>query len=148
MVRRPVLNSRMGEQTTCQPGNCQSSWWRVAAMRDSTVKQILPELGKIENITGEEAKPHAGLGATLPLRRPRRHSRETGATGVSKDPEIGTSVVNSWSNWDRLTVREIRGNLLGSLGPPAWTPTRHCAILAGASRFFLWFHASDHARSV
>jgi nucleoside-diphosphate-sugar epimerase len=52
-----VLKNRMGEAGKKVPTRQLPNWLvRIAALRDPAVKQILPELGKLKNGTGEKAK--------------------------------------------------------------------------------------------
>jgi nucleoside-diphosphate-sugar epimerase len=52
-----VLRNRMGEAGRRVPTRQLPNWLvRVAALRDPTVKQILPELGKLKNGSNEKAK--------------------------------------------------------------------------------------------
>jgi nucleoside-diphosphate-sugar epimerase len=52
-----VLKNRMGEAGRKVPLRQLPNWLvRIAALRDPAVKQILPELGKLKNGTGEKAK--------------------------------------------------------------------------------------------
>jgi nucleoside-diphosphate-sugar epimerase len=56
-----VLKNRMGEAAGRVPTRELPNWLvRIAAMRDPAVKQILPELGKIRNATGEKARRMLG----------------------------------------------------------------------------------------
>ena len=56
-----VLKNRMGEAGRKVPTRQLPNWLvRLAALRDPVVKQILPELGKLKNGTGEKAKRHLG----------------------------------------------------------------------------------------
>jgi nucleoside-diphosphate-sugar epimerase len=52
-----VLKSKLGDAAKRVPARELPNWLvRIAAMRDPAVKQILPELGKKKNATGEKAK--------------------------------------------------------------------------------------------
>lgn len=52
-----VLKARMGAAAKRVPARELPNWLvRIAAMRDPAVKQILPELGKRKNATGEKAR--------------------------------------------------------------------------------------------
>jgi nucleoside-diphosphate-sugar epimerase len=52
-----VLKSRMGEAGRKVPTRQLPNWLvRIAALRDPSVKQILPELGKLKNGTNEKAR--------------------------------------------------------------------------------------------
>jgi len=52
-----VLKARMGPAAKRVPARQLPNWLvRIAAMRDPAVKQILPELGKPKNATGEKAR--------------------------------------------------------------------------------------------
>jgi dihydroflavonol-4-reductase len=52
-----ALKNRMGDAARRVPTRELPNWLvRVAAMRDPAVKQIVPELGKVRNATGEKAK--------------------------------------------------------------------------------------------
>lgn len=52
-----VLKARMGPAAKRVPARELPNWLvRIAAMRDPAVKQILPELGKPKNATGEKAR--------------------------------------------------------------------------------------------
>ena len=52
-----VLKTRMGVAANRVPTRQLPNWLvRIAAMRDPAVKQVIPELGKIKNATGEKAK--------------------------------------------------------------------------------------------
>jgi nucleoside-diphosphate-sugar epimerase len=52
-----VLKHRMGEAGSKVPTRQLPNWLvRIAALRDPAVKQILPELGKLKNGTGEKAR--------------------------------------------------------------------------------------------
>jgi nucleoside-diphosphate-sugar epimerase len=56
-----VLKARMGTSAKKVPTRQLPNWLvRVAAMRDSAVKVILPELGKIKNATNEKARRMLG----------------------------------------------------------------------------------------
>ena len=51
-----VLKSRMGDAARRVPTRELPNWLvRLAAMRDPAIKQIIPELGKVRNATGEKA---------------------------------------------------------------------------------------------
>jgi dihydroflavonol-4-reductase len=52
-----VLKNRMGEAGKKVPTRQLPNWLvRIAALRDPAVKQILPELGKLKNGSGEKAR--------------------------------------------------------------------------------------------
>ena len=56
-----VLKSRMGASARRVPTRQLPNWLvRIAAMRDPAVKQVLPELGKMKNATGEKARRMLG----------------------------------------------------------------------------------------
>jgi nucleoside-diphosphate-sugar epimerase len=56
-----VLKARMGEAAKTVPAKELPNWMvRLAALRDSAVKQILPELGKMKNATNEKARRTLG----------------------------------------------------------------------------------------
>ena len=52
-----VLRDRMGDAARRVPTRQIPNWLvRLAALRDPAIKQILPELGKVKNATGEKAR--------------------------------------------------------------------------------------------
>jgi hypothetical protein len=52
-----VLKARLGEAAKRVPTRQLPNWLvRLAALREPAVKQILPELGKWKNATGEKAQ--------------------------------------------------------------------------------------------
>lgn len=56
-----VLKKRMGDAAKRVPTLQVPNWVvRLAAMRDQGIKQILPELGKVKNATGEKARQILG----------------------------------------------------------------------------------------
>lgn len=72
-----VLKDRMGAAAKRVPTRQLPNWLvRVAAMRDPAVKQILPELGKLRNATGEKARRLLGW-------RPRSNEDSIVATAES-----------------------------------------------------------------
>jgi dihydroflavonol-4-reductase len=59
-----VLRRRMGASARKAPRLQLPDWLvRIAAMRDPSVRQILPELGKIKNATNEKARRLLGWAA-------------------------------------------------------------------------------------
>jgi dihydroflavonol-4-reductase len=52
-----ILRARMGTAARRVPTRQVPNWLvRLAALRDPTVRQVVPELGKIKNATNEKAK--------------------------------------------------------------------------------------------
>jgi dihydroflavonol-4-reductase len=71
-----ILKARMGAAAKRVPTRQLPDWLlRIAALRDPTVRQILPELGKVKNATGEKASA-CWAGRRARARRPSSRRRK------------------------------------------------------------------------
>jgi nucleoside-diphosphate-sugar epimerase len=106
-----ALKSRLGTAAKRVPARQLPNWLvRLAAMRDPAIKQILPELGKIKNATGEKAKRMTGLGAALERGCHRRHRREPGTPRASEgQPQTAPLTADP----DRADAASLIGDMLG-----------------------------------